>query len=180
MVYSLKYCRLPCGSLSAHSQTEPNGDRCCTLLYLSLCAQNAGKAEKTADQKPAESRTKCHGPIEILSDTKGVKFEHYKGQILNKVRKHWYKVIPEGSRPPVSKKGVVGLEFAIEKVGQVKELRIVGSSGDASLDHAAWTGFTSSVPFPRLSSKFKEDYVAVRICFFYNPDMSVISAKPTP
>jgi hypothetical protein len=48
---------------------------CCT----SLCAQNAGKAEKTADQKPAESRTKCHGPIEILSDIKGVKFEHYKG-----------------------------------------------------------------------------------------------------
>jgi TonB family protein len=46
-------------------------------------------------------------------------------------------VIPEGARPPVSKKGVVGLEFAIEKVGQVKESRIVGSSGDASLDHAA-------------------------------------------
>jgi len=149
------------------------------LCCSSLSAQDAGKV-KTADQKPAGSRSKCHGPIEILSDTKNVNFGHYKNQILNKVRKHWYKVIPEGARPPVSKNGVVGLEVAIEKDGEVKESRIVNSSGDASLDHAAWTGFTSSVPFPRLPSKFKGEYIVVRICFFYNPDMSVISVKPTP
>jgi TonB family protein len=169
--------RRPLLVLNLNRQLVITAVLCCSSL---LYAQDAGKVEKTADQKAAGSRTKCHGPIEILSDTKGVNFGHYKDQILNKVRKHWYKVIPEGARPPVSKKGVVGLEFVIEKDGQVKESRIVNSSDDASLDHAAWTGFTSSVPFPRLPSKFKGGYVAVRICFFYNPDMSVISAKPTP
>ena len=41
-----------------------------------------------------------------------------------RLRKHWYEVIPEDARP-VSKKGVVPVEFAIEKDGQVKGSQIV-------------------------------------------------------
>ena len=149
------------------------------FCWTSLYAQDAATAadQKTSEQIPARSQTVCHGPIEILSNTMGVDFGHYAKQILKRVRRHWYKVIPEAARPPVSKKGVVGLEFAIEKDGQVKGSKIVTSSGDASLDRAAWAGFTASIPFPRLPSKFEGEYIAIRFCFFYNPDKSVIASQ---
>ena len=126
---------------------------------------------------PAESQTGCHRAVDILSNTMGVDFGHYAEHILKRVRQHWYKLIPEVARPPVSKKGVVAVEFAIEKDGHVKGSQIVTSSGDASLDSAAWAGFTASPPFPRLPSKFEGEYISIRFCFFYNPDKSVTASR---
>jgi TonB family protein len=145
---------------------------CCTSLYAQEASTAAGK---TTELTPAQ--TKCHDPIQILSNTMGVDFKQYTKQIVKNVQKHWYEVIPQVARPPASKKGVVALEFAIEKDGQVKGSQIVAGSGDVSLDRAAWTGFTASTPFPPLPSKFEGEYVAVRVCFFYNPDKPGVGSQ---
>lgn len=108
--------------------------------------------------------------LDILSDTMGVDFSPYLQRILHDVRENWYQLIPEVARAPLMKKGKVSIEFAILKNGQVAGLRVVGGSGDISLDRAAYGGITASNPFPPLPSEFRGSYLALRFHFYYNPD----------
>ena len=68
------------------------------------------------------------------------------------------------------KQGKVSIEFAILKDGRVAGLSYVSSSGDVSLDRAAYGGITASNPFPPLPAEFNGQYLALRFHFFYNPD----------
>jgi len=110
------------------------------------------------------------GPMEVLSDTMGVDFGPYLQRVLHDVRENWYNLIPEVARPPIMKKGKVSIEFAITKQGQVAGMRLIGPSGDVSLDRAAWGGITGSNPFPPLPNEFNGQYLALRFHFYYNPD----------
>jgi outer membrane biosynthesis protein TonB len=49
-------------------------------------------------------------------------------------------------------------------------MALTGSSGDVSLDRAAWGGITNSNPFPPLPAEFRGQYLALRFRFYYNPD----------
>ncbi len=109
------------------------------------------------------------GPMDILSDTMGVDFSSYLQRVLVAVRENWYSLIPEVARPPLMKRGKVSIEFAILKNGQVAGLRIVGPSGDISLDRAAYGGISASNPFQPLPNEFKGEYLALRFHFYYNP-----------
>jgi TonB family protein len=115
-----------------------------------------------------------HSPVQsevdILSDTLGVDFGPYLERVLHDVRINWYNLIPEVARPPLMKKGKVGIEFAISKNGSVMGMKLYGPSGDVSLDRAAWGGITASNPFPPLPGEFKGEYLALRFRFYYNPD----------
>jgi len=112
---------------------------------------------------------KVGSQLDILSDTMGVDFGPYLQRVLHDVRQNWYAVIPEAAMPPILKKGKVSIEFAITKDGRVAGLRLVGSSGDPSLDRAAWAGITTSDPFPALPREFGGPYLALRFHFYYNP-----------
>jgi TonB family protein len=68
------------------------------------------------------------------------------------------------------KQGKVAIEFAILKDGKVAGMALAGSSGDVSLDRAAWGGITNSNPFPPLPAEFRGQYLALRFRFYYNPD----------
>jgi TonB family protein len=68
------------------------------------------------------------------------------------------------------KRGKVSIEFAIMKDGRVQGLTLTGTSGDVSLDRAAWGGITASNPFPPLPAEFRGDYLALRFHFYYNPE----------
>jgi TonB family protein len=107
--------------------------------------------------------------LDILSDTQGVDFGPYLERVLHTVRINWYNLIPEIARPPLMKKGKVSIEFAIQSNGQVAGMRLVGPSGDVSLDRAAWGGITASNPFGPLPSEFHGSYLALRFHFYYNP-----------
>ncbi|HTT19915.1 MAG TPA: TonB family protein [Candidatus Sulfotelmatobacter sp.] len=107
------------------------------------------------------------GAFDILSDTQGVDFGPYLQRILQEVRENWYHLIPESAE---MKKGKLAIEFAITKDGQVADLRLVASSGDAALDRPAWGSITGSNPFPPLPSEFTGPYLALRFRFYYNPD----------
>ena len=108
--------------------------------------------------------------LDILSDTMGVDFGPYLSRVLHDVRLNWYQLIPEVARAPMMKKGKVSIEFAILKDGSVAGMRLVGPSGDISLDRAAWGGITASNPFPPLPAQFRGQYLALRFHFLYNPE----------
>ena len=111
--------------------------------------------------------------MEVLSDTQGVDFGPYVAKILQDVRKNWYRLIKESDR---MKKGKLAIEFAITKDGKVAEIKLIDSSGDVSLDRAAWGSITASNPFSPLPSEFGGQYLALRFGFLYDPDHSTTSA----
>jgi TonB family protein len=109
------------------------------------------------------------GNYEVLSDTQGVDFGPYLSRVLFTVRRNWYAIIPEAALPPLLKRGKVSIEFVILPDGKVSGLRLVGESGDTSLDRAAWGGITASDPFAPLPREFHGPYLALRFHFYYNP-----------
>jgi outer membrane biosynthesis protein TonB len=78
------------------------------------------------------------GAIDILSDTMGVDFGPYLGIVRHRIRLNWYSLIPEVARAPIMRKGKVTIEFSILKDGHIGGLQRVESSGDLSMDRAAW------------------------------------------
>jgi TonB family protein len=110
------------------------------------------------------------GGLEILSDTMGVDFGPYMKRLRYTVQTHWDPLIPESAMPPVMKKGVVIIEFAITKDGKVLGMKLIGPSGDVALDRAAWGAITDAIPLPNLPTQFSGEYLLIRARFYYNPD----------
>lgn len=108
--------------------------------------------------------------IDVLSDTMGVDFGPYLARVVHDVRANWITLIPEVARAPLMKRGRVVIQFAILKDGSVAGLKLNSTSGDVSLDRAAWGGITASNPFQPLPPEFRGQYLALRFYFFYNQD----------
>ena len=108
--------------------------------------------------------------MEILSDTLGVDFGPYMKRLRFTVQNHWDPLIPESAMPPVMKKGVVVIEFIIDKTGHVSGMKLVSSSGDVALDRAAWGAITDAIPLPNLPVQFAGQNLQIRARFYYNPD----------
>lgn len=104
--------------------------------------------------------------LELLSDPLGVDFKPYLIQILARVRKNWFAVIPESAR--MGNRGVVLLQFIIDRTGQVPKLVIATPSGSESLDRAAIASISASVPFPPLPKDFRGREVRLQFSFKYN------------
>jgi len=118
------------------------------------------------------------GNLEVLSDTQGVDFGPYFQRILQEVREHWYRAIPESAE---MKRGKLQIEFAITRDGKVADMRLTASSGDVALDRAAWAGISGSNPFKELPSEFTGPYLALRFRFYYNPTKSdLVGSPPKP
>jgi outer membrane biosynthesis protein TonB len=112
------------------------------LSISSLCAGQFFPGYAPA----CDSSTAPEGkPAEVLSDTQGVDFGPYlKSDVLPKVKKNWYSVIPPEAMPPLSRHGCVVIGFKIRKDGSLDEMRFLAGSGNVSLDRAAFGGVTSS------------------------------------
>ena len=108
-------------------------------------------------------------PLEVLSDISGVDFRGYLWDVVRSIRRNWHAVIPADARPPLNKKGCATIEFAIEKDGRLTGMKLVQSSGDATLERAAWAGITASSPFRSLPEPFTGQSLALRFHFHYNP-----------
>jgi TonB family protein len=126
-----------------------------------------GGGEYGSAQHP---KTDNRGGLEILSDTMGVDFGPYMKRLRYSVQTHWDPLIPESAMPPVMKKGVVVVEFAITKDGKVLGMKLISGSGDVALDRAAWGAITDAIPLPNLPTEFAGDYLQIRARFYYNPD----------
>jgi TonB family protein len=104
--------------------------------------------------------------LELMSDPLGVDFKPYLTRILALVRRNWFAVIPESAR--LGNRGVVLLQFIIDRDGQVPKLVIATPSGSESLDRAAVAGISASVPFPPLPSDYKGREIRLQFAFKYN------------
>jgi TonB family protein len=104
--------------------------------------------------------------LELLSDPLGVDFKPYLTQILARVRKNWFAIIPESARMGV--RGVTLLQFIITREGGLKKVVIAMPSGTEPLDLAAVASLTASVPFPPLPKDFRGEEVRLQFSFKYN------------
>ena len=135
---------------------------------------------KSQQSSALEKRDNAPSPIQILSDTRGMDIWSYVFRVRDDIRENWYKVVPEVARPPLSKRGRVVIEFHLMKNGTVSDVKLKESSGDVSMDRAAFFGINTSSPFPALPSDFGCKYVALRFNFYYNSKPETPQNKTTP
>jgi TonB family protein len=103
---------------------------------------------------------------ELLSDPQGVDFKPYLIQVLAAVRRNWMAVIPESGR--MGRRGLVQVQFSIDRGGRVPKLVIATPSGTEAFDRAAVAGVSASNPFPPLPANFKGDQIRLQLSFAYN------------
>lgn len=113
---------------------------------------------------PSPGRT--GSSLELMSDPMGVDFKPYLIQILAVVRKNWFAVIPESAR--LGNRGVVELQFIIDRNGDVPKLVIATPSGSEALDKAAVAAVSASVRFPPLPNDFRGQQIRLQFAFKYN------------
>ena len=101
-----------------------------------------------------------------MSDPLGVDFKPYLIRILALVRQNWFAVIPESAR--MGNRGVVQLQFVIDRSGEVPKLVIATASGSQALDKAAVASISASVPFPALPREYKGLSIRLQFAFKYN------------
>ena len=75
-------------------------------------------------------------------------------------------MIPESAR--LGNRGVVQLQFMIDRSGQVPKLVIATPSGSQALDRAAVASISASVPFPPLPPEYKGLAIRLQFAFKYN------------
>jgi TonB family protein len=103
--------------------------------------------------------------LELMSDPMGADLKPYLIQVLALVKRNWYAVIPESAH--LGARGLVELQFIIDRSGQVPKLVIATPSGSEPLDKAAVAGISASVPFPPLPSDFKGQQIRLQFAFKY-------------
>ena len=115
-------------------------------------------------QVPAPGRMGSN--LQLLSDPQGVDFKPYLIQVLAAVRHNWMAVVPESAR--LGRKGIVVVQFIIDRQGKVPKLVIASPSGTGAFDRAAIAGVSMSNPFPELPVGFRGDEVRLQLAFAYN------------
>ena len=103
---------------------------------------------------------------ELLSDPQGVDFKPYIIQVLTLVRRNWMAIIPESVH--YGRRGVVTLQFIVDRDGLVPKLVIASSSGADALDRAAVAGVSASQRFPPFPPGFQGKEVRLQFSFKYN------------
>ncbi|MGB6742302.1 MAG: hypothetical protein WBE38_01505 [Terracidiphilus sp.] len=109
------------------------------------------------------------GGVQVLSDTQGVDFSSWLARWHYDTERTWDPLIPDEVNPPISKAGVVAIEFKVLPNGRLMpdSVHLVGRSGDTALDRAAWGALTGS-SYPPLPSDFHGPYLELRAYFLYN------------
>lgn len=160
----------------------------CFLLVAVVCGTpsrafpqtDQAKDKTLAQEKKSEEKkpdTPAAGGMEILSDTLGVDFKPYVGELRSRIYPAWLRTIPDVAKEPLLKQGTAIFEFSILKDGRVAGLKLTQSSGDKSMDLAPQMAIISVAPLPQLPVAFRGDYLKIRCRFLYNPGKQ---AHPDP
>jgi TonB family protein len=104
--------------------------------------------------------------MQLLSDPLGVDFKPYLLQVLAKVRRNWMAIVPDSAR--MGRRGLVLIQFSIDRSGGVPKLVIASPSGITAFDRAAVAGISASNPFPPLPAAYKGDQIRLQMAFSYN------------
>jgi hypothetical protein len=117
----------------------------------------------------------------ILSDTQGVDFTFYLGQVVHITQSSWKPLMPREVEAPVRKTGTVRIRYKILPNGHVMEGGMVleGRSGDEALDRAAWGAIATSI-YPPMPVEFKGPYLELRFIFIYNQEQQRSPVRKLP
>jgi TonB family protein len=126
------------------------------------CARNPPPA--TADRAQAgrpESRGQVMGPL--FFDPRGADFTAWVNVFKNEVYRNWS--VPQSAL--LGTRGRVDFEFSVERNGAISALRMLKSSGVASLDTASEHALARS-RLAKLPAEFGPQRVTMKVSFFYN------------
>ncbi|MCU1336918.1 MAG: TonB family protein [Bryobacterales bacterium] len=132
----------------AHASVQPGGAG-------SMVISPDGASEATALRQ-----------MQLLSDPLGVDFKPYLLQVLASVRRNWMAIVPDSAR--MGRRGLVLIQFSIDRRGGVPKLVIASTSGITAFDRAAVAGISASNPFPPLPAAYKGDQIRLQMAFSYN------------
>jgi hypothetical protein len=141
------------------------------LLSVSVSAQgtpsdNPSSPPTIADSGNAE---RSNGGIEVLSDTRGVNFATYLQQWNSITQRNWREGMTEVASASISTASPVAIDFKLLPDGTLmpNSVYLVGRSGSAAIDRAAWSAVTRS-SYPSLPSDFAGPYLELRVYFKTN------------
>ena len=120
----------------------------------------------TPGVRPGPTHGRLGSSVDLLSDPQGADFIPYLRAVLSAVRRNWYAIIPESAR--MGRTGRVGIQFAIDRTGNLSKIVIASPSGARELDLAAVAGVTASNPFPPLPTNFKGTQIRLQFAFRYS------------
>jgi TonB family protein len=106
------------------------------------------------------------GNMQLLSDPLNVDFKPYMQQVLVKVRRQWFAVIPQIAR--TGRQGIVVLQFSVDRRGGVPKVVIANTSGTVAFDQAAVASVSASNPFPALPAEYRGTEIRLQLAFSYN------------
>jgi len=104
---------------------------------------------------------------EVSFDTEKFKYAWYARIIKRKVLENWF---PPYAARYLGVKGVVVINFKIERDGSITNVELKVPSGNDSLDLAALNAIYGAAPFPPLPKDYSYDTLGVRFTFGYNVD----------
>jgi protein TonB len=96
-------------------------------------------------------------------DPRGADFTVWVNHFKNELYRNW--IVPQAVM--LGFKGHVDFEFTVERDGSVSSLRVLKSSGTASLDRAAQNALTSGRFMP-LPDDYGPPRVTIQVTFSYN------------
>jgi TonB family protein len=145
----------------------------CILLAIIALTATFAPAQSIVEQNPPIcDPLRTHPSATIESDTKGVDFRPYLTIVKRSVRDRWYSLVPAGA---IAKRACVIVQFSVSPDGRIAAMQYEYTSGDITLDHAAWGGVMAAEPFPPLPQGFKGDHLTLRFDFYYNPPPEIAS-----
>ena len=108
------------------------------------------------------------GAVQMLTPDQGVDFSSYLNQVVFRVKRYWYSIMPESAR--MGDRGRVVIDFKIMRDGSVPmpEPLLRLTSGKEPLDRAALNSIRGASPFEPLPSAFSGPYIELRFIFLYN------------
>ena len=108
--------------------------------------------------------------MRIVSDTQGVDFNDYMRRLHVIIESHWLPLLPESINPPISTRGVTGIDFKILPNGDIGGITIISPSGTQALDRAAWGSISSTGKLPPLPKEFHGPLLELQGGFYVNED----------
>jgi outer membrane biosynthesis protein TonB len=114
-------------------------------------ARNRNSGGPTGGRRSGSGGPLNMGGVDVLSPAQpGVDLGPYLRKIIADVYRNWYPLIPEETRPPLSKQGETWIRFTINPDGSIGAMHLDASTHDDSINRSCWGSITSEGQFPDL------------------------------
>jgi TonB family protein len=151
------------------TQVPPN-ERVLQLPGPSVASAIRGALQGPGANTPGTAQIPSSGADlpQLLSDPQGIDFAPYLAHVLSAVRQYWNTIIPGLPSVKAGHKGLVSLQFAIQRDGTVAKIVFSQQTNDPSLNNAAVQAISGGGPFGPLPRQYQGLEIHVQMNFAYN------------